>query len=164
MGEFTYLMVLGSIALIFPILVSATYDYIESNDELDRTGNFYQESVYNEISNYTCDDYNRTKMDEYSYYFNTGWFGIPPNLVIGTQCTLNNDYLSNWIGEFIIPYNEILTFDLENNKGVSKITQIMGLGNFFKAMNTLPSAISTFIYSLYGMLIAWLVYKAFTLA
>jgi len=164
MGEFTYLMVLGSIALIFPILVSATYDYIESNDELNRTGNFYQESVYNEISNYTCDDYNRTKMVEYSYYFNTGWFGIPPNLFIGTQCTLNNDYLSNWIGEFIIPYNEILTFDLENNKGVSKITQIMGLGNFFKAMNTLPSTISTFIYSLYGMLIAWLVYKAFTLA
>src|SRR6056297_1551669 len=164
MGEFTYLMVLGSIALIFPILVSATYDYIESNDDLDRTGNFYQESVYNEISNYTCDDYNRTKMVEYSYYFNTGWFGIPPNLVIGTQCTLNNDYLSNWIGEFIIPYNEILTYDLENNKGVSKITQIMGLGNFFKAMNTLPSTISTFIYSLYGMLIAWLVYKAFTLA
>jgi len=40
MGEVTYLMVLGSIALIFPILVSATYDYIESNDELDRTGNF----------------------------------------------------------------------------------------------------------------------------
>lgn len=166
MSDLTWVIVLGSIAILFPILVTATYEELEITGDFQNVDvNLYNDEAYKEIKNMTCNDYDRDLMVEYKHYFNVNFLSwLPSKLEINSFCLINNAWFEGYINNSLYDYDEIITYDLTNNRGVSKLVNAMGIGKFFDAIDTLPFILSTLIYSIYTMLILWLIYKAVTLA
>ena len=165
MGDLTWVLVLSSIAILFPLVLTAAYNYMGFEDDLIIDNSmFYDNGTYQQICDMNCSNYNLTLLNDYKYYFDTGIRGIPPAIIVEFNCMFNDDYMSDWITNRILDYDEMNEYDLQQNKFVQKFTKRIGLKNFFDAMKTLPNVISGFIYAIYGILLLWLVYKAFTLA
>lgn len=169
MSEITWVLVLGAIAIIFPIMVINVVETLGYEEEEFFIDNFMKQEVYNQISEMNCDNFDDEAWEllyTHSYMLDTDFKGVPVKTTFDIICVFDNNHVSKWIERRLLPYDEVIfeNQEEETNRLTRGIIRGMGLERFFSAMNTLPSSVSNFIYIFYSLLIAFLIYKGLTLA
>jgi len=173
MGEVTYLMVLGAIALIFPILVVSTSEYM--NEEVEDYLFIDFDGEYSVITNLTCDnifdeneEYSKTNYDilrdnmfNYFYPENTSWIWKP---YIQFGCYTNPDHVEEKIDENLLSQYEVIEYEESEREKESKgLFYRMKPNEFFRVLGTFPDSIKLFIYSFYGIFLGYLIWRTFTI-
>jgi len=173
MGEVTYLMVLGSIALIFPILVVATGEYM--NQDVEEFSFIDFDAEYSVIANLTCDnifdeneEYSKTNyeilrdnMFDYFYPENVSWIWKP---YIQFGCFSNVNYIEEKIDENLLTPDEVIEYQQsEQDKESKGLFYRMKPNEFFRVLGTFPDSVQLFIYSFYGIFLGYLIWRTFTI-
>lgn len=176
MSEVTWLLILGAIALLFPVIVVSVSEYIDKDIDIDAKFGFLDYSIeeYDLVSSLTCDnvfendnyDVLRRNMFIFFYPENAQWIWKP---YIQFGCFLNSDYMENKISETLLSNegspSELdlwLESEVEKERSNNLLNRI-NPNRFFGAMNEFPDALKYFIYSFYGLFFGYLIWRTFTI-
>jgi hypothetical protein len=180
MGELTYLMVLGAIALIFPIVVVSVYGYVNQDVNETMLENIYysDNAQYQTIKNANCSNiYEETDFGMTTFELIRNYridFFLPENQYwmskwdIGIGCYFNNgsnppylDYVEAKINETLLAEDEINNYLItEEEKKERGIFYSMNPKDFFNALGEFPSSIQIFIYGFYGILLSYIIWRS----
>ena len=166
MSEVTWLLILGAIAIIFPIALTSVVGYVGEDIDLNLAPieSFYGDgdpalfTLFEELT--TGDfDYNITRQAWLDGYidisneyptFPSKWF-----FDVRAFFGINN---TNWVQRHI----NLEAFGIVNPVGVgtdNAIVRALGLDTFFNAMNMLPTTLRLIIYSFYVLFTAYLIWR-----
>ncbi len=176
MSEVTWVLILGAIALLFPVIVVSISESLELDVEISEGFGFldYSQEDYEIVSTLTCDnvfegnnyDILRQNMFIFFYPENAQWIWKP---YIQIGCLFNNNYMENKINETILSdegspseLEEYLYSEIEKERSNTLLNR-MNPNRFFGAMNEFPDTLKYFIYSFYGLFFAYLIWRTFTI-
>jgi len=174
MGELTWLLILGSIALIFPFLIISVNDYLETDYEFPDEYNYlFSLSVMDEeyliIQNLTCDNWNdnnnyellRNNMFNYFLPENAYWIWKP---LISVSCFINPNHVEEKIDDYLLNETQLNEYiEEEITKEEKNLISRMNLTSFFNSITQLPNTLQFIIFSFYGLFIGYIIWRTFTI-
>ena len=184
MSEVTWLMVLGAIAILTPIVILTLNDYVgEPTIDLatkirEEYGLYFNQTEYDIIQNMTCANiFEENDLGIVNYdllHDNRYIYFLPENnwvwsLDIRLTCYFNDDYVENKINQTLLNQTEVESYfqeeiEAETDEGKTRsFINRMNPDRFFEAINEFPESIKYFIYTFYTLFFGYLVVRAVTL-
>jgi|SRR6056297_587384 len=173
MSEVTWLLILGAIALIFPVAVVTTTAYFDESYEpfmeVDFDGEYLEilnmncSNIFDVNENYSTTNYEILRENMFTYFYpeNVSWLWKP---YIQFGCFLDDSYLENKINDNILSPDEVIEYQRsEEEKAGRGLIYRLQPNAFFETLGSMPTAIQTFIYSFYGLFFGYIIWRTFTI-